>query len=222
MINFISVKYCLLYLLSMYTIGSYGQISTKNPREFKTTGNNMGDLSTTEEELVINMDDRFEVIPKTRESIRKIDSAVEYLYNYERRLRRFEERLRNFREELETIINEDVKYRGEKTLDRFEDQLVVARNYLRLVEEGESADRLEAYLIDMEKRLEEVRLRYVYIKYIEERGYRTYRAMRSSSDSGEVKERLRRFFVKPRSELHEDILMPQVSHAKRFWNMWNY
>ena len=47
MINFISVKYCLLYLLSMYTIGSYGQVSTINLEEFKTTDSNMDDLSTT-------------------------------------------------------------------------------------------------------------------------------------------------------------------------------
>ena len=45
--------------------------------------------------------------------------------------------------------------------------------------------------------------------------------MRPSSDSNEVKERLRRFFVRPRSELHEDVLMPQVSFGKRFWNMMN-
>ena len=221
MANFISVKYCLLYLLSMYTIGNYGQISTRNPREFKTTNSNMDGLSTTEEEPVIYMDDSFEIIPKAKDSVRIIDNSIEYLINYERRLVRFEERLRIFREELETIRNEDVKIRGEKTLDRFEEQLVVARNYLRLVEEGESVDRLEAYLIDMEKRLEEVRLRYVYIKHIEERGYRSHRAMRPNSDSGEVKERLRRFFVKPKSELHEDILMPQVALGKRFWNMIN-
>ena len=157
MTNFISVKYCLLYLLSLYIIENYGQVSTRNPEQFKTTDSNMGDLSTTEEEPVINMDDSFEVKPKTKDSIRIIDNAVEYLINYERRLMRFEERLRIFREELETIRDEDVKIRGEKTLDRFEEQLVVSRNYLRLVVEGESADRFEAYLIDMEKRLEEIR-----------------------------------------------------------------
>ena len=73
----------------------------------------------------------------------------------------------------------------------------------------------------MEKRLEKVRLRYAYIKYIEEKGYRVHRAMRPNSDSGEVKERLRRFFVRPKSELHEDILMPQVSLGRRIWNMLN-
>ena len=205
MINFISVKYCLLYLLSLYTIGSYGQVSTRNPGEFKTTDSNMDDLFTTEEEPIINMDDRFEFIHKTKESIKLIDNSVEYLYNYKRRLMRFEEKLKNVREELETIIDEDVKIRGEETLDRFEDQLVVARNYLRLVNEGESADRLDAYLIDMEKRLEEVRLRYVYIKHIEEIGYRTHRALTRNSDSDKRRERLRRFFVRPKSELHEDV-----------------
>ena len=56
---------------------------------------------------------------------------------------------------------------------------------------------------------------------MEERGYRTHRAMRQNSDSGEVKERLRRFFVKPKSELHKNILMPQVALGRRFWNMIN-
>ena len=48
-----------------------------------------------------------------------------------------------------------------------------------------------------------------------------YKIMRRNSNSGEVKERLRRFFVRPRYELHEDILMPQVSLGRRFWNMIN-
>ena len=92
---------------------------------------------------------------------------------------------------------------------------------MKLVKEGESADRLEAYLINMEKRLEGVRLRYVYIKHIEETGDRIRRPMRQSSDNDERRERLRRFFVRPKSELHEDFLMPQVALGKRFWNIIN-
>ena len=52
MTNFISVKYCLLYLLSLYTIGSYGQASTRNQEEFKTTDSNMDDMSTPNQELI--------------------------------------------------------------------------------------------------------------------------------------------------------------------------
>ena len=41
MTNFISVKYCILYMLSLYTIGSYGlsypsnvnKLSTRNPEQ---------------------------------------------------------------------------------------------------------------------------------------------------------------------------------------------
>ena len=203
-------------------MGSYGQVSTRNPEEFKTTDSNMDDLSTTKQESIKTTDDDLNLIRKIKqELIRTIDNAVEYSRNYERRLMRFEEKLWNFREELETIRDESVKIRGEETLDKFEEQLVVARNYLRLVKEGESADRLEAYLIDMEKRLEGVRLRYVYIKHIEEGGYRVHRAMRRNSDSDERRERLRRFFIIPKSKLHEDILMPQVALGRRIWNMIN-
>ena len=194
--NFISVKYYLLYLLSLYTIGSYAQVSTRNPEEFKTTDNNMDDLSTTKQESIKTTDDDIDLIRKVKESIRIIDSAVEYLHNFEKRLMRFEERLRYVRKELETIRDKSVKRRGEETLDKFEDQLVVARDYLKLVKEGESADRLDAYLIDMEKRLEGIRLRYVYIKHMEETGERVHRAMRRNSDSDEKRERLRRLFIR--------------------------
>ena len=135
---------------------------------------------------------------------------------------RFEEKLRNFREELESIRDESVKRRGEETLNNFEEQLIVARNCLRLVKEGKSTERLEAYLIDMERRLEGLRLRYVYIKHIEERGDRVCRPfVRQTSDSDESKERLRRIFVRPKSELHEDSLISHVALGMRFWNMTN-
>ena len=46
--------------------------------------------------------------------------------------------------------------------------------------------------------------------------YRVHRAlMRRSSDSDERRERLRRCFVKPKSGLHEDVLMPQVALGRR-------
>ena len=205
----------------MYTMGSYGQVSTRNPDELKTTDSNMDDLSTTKQESIKTTDDDLDLLCKVKESIRMIDSAVEYSYNCERRLRRFEEKLKNVRTELETIRDESVKISGEETLDRFEEQLAVARNYLILVKEGESADRLDAYLIDMERRLEEIRRRYVYIKHMEEIGYRTHRALRRSSDCDERGERLRRFFVRPKSELHEDSLIPHVALGRRFWNMIN-
>ena len=74
----------------------------------------------------------------------------------------------------------------------------------------------------MEIRLEEVRLRSVYIKHIEERGDRMRRSfVRLSSDTDERRERLRRIFVRPKSEIYEDFLMTQVSLKKRFWNMIN-
>ena len=159
MTNFISVKYCLLYLLSLYTIGSYGQVSTRNPEEFKTTDSNIDDLSTTKQESIKTIVDDIDLVRKIKqELIKTIDNVIEYSRNYEKRLMRFEKKLRNMREELEGIKDESVKRRGEETLNKFEDQLVVARNYLRLIKEGESADRLDAYLIDMEKRLEGVRL----------------------------------------------------------------
>ena len=52
MTNFISVKYCLLYLLSLYTIGSYGLSTTRNPEQFITTNNNMDDLSSTSQKPI--------------------------------------------------------------------------------------------------------------------------------------------------------------------------
>ena len=57
---------------------------------------------------------------------------------------------------------------------------------------------------------------------MEETGDRIRRPlMRRNSDSDERRERLRRFFVRPKSELHKDVLMPQVALGKRFWNMIN-
>ena len=74
----------------------------------------------------------------------------------------------------------------------------------------------------MEKRLEEIRLRYVYIKHIEERKDRMRRSfVRQTSDTDERRDGLRRFFVRPKSEICEDVLMPQVALGRRFWNMIN-
>ena len=95
---------------------------------------------------------------------------------------------------------------------------------MRLVNEGESTVRLKTYLIDIERRLEGLRLRLVYIKHMEETRDRLRRPLmrRSrSSDSDEKRERLGKFFVRPKSEIHEDILMPQVALGRRFWNMIN-
>ena len=197
MTNFISVKYCALYLLSMYTIGSYSQVSTRNPEQFKTT-------------------DSIEFIPKIRqEFIKVMNNAIDYSRNYGKRLMRFEEKLRNFREKLENIGDESVKHECKETLDKIEDQLVVARNYLRLIKEGESTDRLEAYLIDMETRLEVLRLRYVYIKYIGERRDQVRRSERQTSDSDERREQLRRSSIRQKSELHKDSLKPHVTFGMR-------
>ena len=66
MTNFISVKYCLLYLLSLYTIGNYGQISTRNPEQFKTTDNNMNDLSTTSQEPIKTTNDNIDFVRKIK------------------------------------------------------------------------------------------------------------------------------------------------------------
>ena len=171
MTNFISVEYCLLYLLSLYTIGNYCQLSTRNPEQFKTTNSNINDLYTTEEP-VINMNDRFEFIPKIKEEyIEVMANDKNYLRNFKKRLVRFEEKLKNTREELGGIRSEYFKQRGEETLNSLEDQLVIARNYLRLVKEGESADRLEVYLIDMVESLEKLERRLMDIRHIERAVY---------------------------------------------------
>ena len=60
MTNFISVKYCKLYMLSLYTIGSYNlsypsninQLSTRNPEQIKTTDNNIQYFKNFEERLI--------------------------------------------------------------------------------------------------------------------------------------------------------------------------
>ena len=60
MTNFISVKYCIVYILSLYTIGSYGlfypsnvnKLSTKTPEQIKTTDNNIQYFKNFEERLI--------------------------------------------------------------------------------------------------------------------------------------------------------------------------
>ena len=138
----------------MYTIGSYGQVSTRNPEQFKTTNN-------------------IELMPNIRqEFIKVMNNAIDYSRNYGKRLMRFEEKLRNFKEKLENIKDKNVKHECKEALNKIEDQLVIARNYLRLVKEGEggeSKNKLDGCLIDMERKLEVLRLRYMYIKYIGEK-----------------------------------------------------
>ena len=57
---------------------------------------------------------------------------------------------------------------------------------------------------------------------MEETGDRMRRSfVRRSSDSDERRERLRRYFVRPKSEIHKDVLLPQVSLGRRCWNMIN-
>ena len=76
----------------------------------------------------------------------------------------------------------------------------------------------------MVESLEKLEKRLMDIKHIERAGDRVRKVFlrqRRSSDSDEVKERLRRFFVRPKSEIHEDILMPQVALGRGIWNMIN-
>ena len=65
----------------------------------------------------------------------------------------------------------------------------------------------------------------MYIKHMEETRDRmrgSFVRQRQNSDSDEKRKRLRRFFVKPKSELQEDVLMPQVALGMRIWNMKNH
>ena len=134
MTNFISVKYCILYLLSLYTIGNYGLSTTRNPEQIKTTDKNMDDLSRTSQNPIKTTVNDVDYVRKMKqELIKTIDNVVEYSRNFEKRTMRFEEKLRNTREELETIRDENVKRRGEETLTNFDDQLLIARTYFRLV-----------------------------------------------------------------------------------------
>ena len=56
---------------------------------------------------------------------------------------------------------------------------------------------------------------------IRDRVRRTFVRQRQSYDSDKRRERLRRFFVRPKSEIREVILMPHVALGRRFWNMIN-
>ena len=141
MTRFISVKYCILYMFSLYTIGNYGhsyssnvdKLSTRNREEVKTIDNNMDDLSI-----------------QSQEFIKTINNIVEYSSNFKKRLMRFKENLRNTGEELKTIRDEHFKRWGEEALNNLEDKLVIARNYFRLNKDDELKDRFDTYLIDME------------------------------------------------------------------------
>ena len=168
----------------MYTIGSYSQVSTRNLEQFKTT-------------------DRIEFMPKFgQEFIKVINNAIDYSRIYEKRLMRFEEKLRNFREKLENIRDKNVKDECKEALNKIEDQLLVARNYLKLVKEGESTNKLEVYLTDMKRQLEVLRLRYMYIKYIAERT-----------------EQLHGSSIRKKSELHKNSLKSHDSFGMRLWDI---
>ena len=104
MTNFISVKYCILYMLSLYTIGSYGQsyssnvnkLFTRNPEQIKTTYNN-----------------------------------IQYFKNFEERLIRSEETLKNIRKYYRIFRSKNDQNNTEWTLNELEARLSIARNYLK-------------------------------------------------------------------------------------------
>ena len=74
----------------------------------------------------------------------------------------------------------------------------------------------------MVKRLKELRIRLMEIRYMEETGDRVRRSfVRRSFDTDERRDRLRRLFIRPKSERYENILMPQVALVKKLWNMIN-
>ena len=95
---------------------------------------------------------------------------------------------------------------------------------MKFIKDNESADRFEAYLIDMVKSLQKLRDRIMEIRHMEGTGSRVRKAFvrqRRSSGSDERRERVRRFLVRPKSEIYEDILMPNIALGRRFWNMIN-
>ena len=76
----------------------------------------------------------------------------------------------------------------------------------------------------MVESLQKLRERLMEIRYMEETGdriRRTFVRQRRSFDSDERRERLRKLFVRLKSEIFEDILMPHVALEKRFLNMIN-
>ena len=57
---------------------------------------------------------------------------------------------------------------------------------------------------------------------MEENGEQVRRSfVRGSSDTDERRDRLRRLFVRPKSEIYKDVLIPQVALRKKFWIMIN-
>ena len=101
----------------------------------------MDDLFTTKQELIKTTNDNTDFVGMIKRGfVKTINNVIEYSRNFEKRLMRCEENLRNTREELESIRNEHNKRSGEEVLNNLEDQLVIARNYLRVIKEDESKD----------------------------------------------------------------------------------
>ena len=123
MTNFISIKYCIIYMLSLYTIGSYGL----------SYPSNVNILST-----------------KTSEQLKTTDNYIHYFKDFEERLIKAEETMKNIRKYWGIYGTKSGQNNAERTLNELDARLSIVRNYLKNYRDRRARFTIKLYLTSVE------------------------------------------------------------------------